>query len=1291
VVDVNALSQDQALEGAVAVVGLACRLPGSPDVASFWEGLLAGRDGIRHFTRHELLEAGHAEESVDRPGFVGAKGWLAHADCFDAGFFGMSPREAQLTDPQHRVFLELCWAVFEDAAIDPARLDVPVGVYGACSANTYLRNVLLADRALYASLGGLQSLVGADADHLATRVAWKLDLRGPAMTVRSACSSSLVAVQLGMQALQTGQCDLALVGGVSISAPLIDGQLHQPGGIYSPDGRCRSYDASAGGSIGGDGAVVLLLRPLEDAVAAADPIRAVLLSSAVNNDGGARIGYTAPGVDGQAEVVELALALAEVDPGSIGLVEGHGTATPLGDPVEVAALARVYANLPPSTCALGSVKSNLGHLNAAAGVAGLAKAILAVEHGQVPPTLHFESPNPELRLDKTPFFVPTRTVGFPRRPRRAAVSSLGAGGTNAHAVVQEPPARDPQPASGCDRVLLLSARSEVSLDRFARSLSETEASLDDLATTLLARPRLEKRAACLAADIAVAREVLADPAHPSWVRGRAPRDRERPVVFFFPAQGFQHLGLALGLYRADRAFRERIDHCAAVFDSALGIDLVAALHQPAERAAAAEALDDQLLAGPALFSTCWALAQRRIDQGVVPSAVLGHSTGAYVAAAVAGVLELDDAARLFAIRARLMATLPRGAVLHVPLGPEETQDLLVDGATLGLVNGPRSCVVTGSPDAVEAVAANLRAAEVPARVVRVSVPAHSPLLQPIVPAFRAEAAKLRPRAPAVPMLSCASGAWLTDEQAEDPHYWVDHLVGQQRLDRALATLASSGSVLVAELGPARSASVLVGLNQPQLPVVAALAEAGTPAHLDPDEAQRFDRRSVAGLWAWGAELPPSLLGADLPGARVHLPTYAFERVRHWVDADLALDAPVAEARRTRAPRPSIDSPFVAPTSASEELLCEIVGELLGVEGVGREDPFVALGGDSLITLRLIEEIRRRTGHELPPAAAFGGLTVASLARHLPDAAPRAEGADADVVSCLVPIRPTGSRPPLFFVHPAAGIVFPYFELARAMGNDQPFYGLQALGLDGVSEPDRTVEGMAARYVRVVQATRPSGPVLLGAYSFGSLVAYEMARQLTDAGRDVAYLALVDEPAPIDGHRTTLAVATRSMMGRAGRSFFHHLHDYLYLRAGKGRRGLPVLLGRGGEGSRVRRALERSAMAALVPQESQLFALGQPAMRPMAELFAVQMLATVRYNPSTWPGALHLFTSELTDEVWIARRDPSPCLGWSKLALGGVEVSDIPGDHLSCLRRPHVERLAALLRTSIDQASPGASA
>ena len=1291
-VDTQALGQDLELDGAVAVVGLACRLPGSPDVDSFWSGLLAGRDGIRHFSRDELLAAGHDPATVDRPGFVGAKGWLDDADCFDAGFFGMSPREAQLTDPQHRVFLELCWNAFEDAALDPQRLDAAVGVFGACSANTYLRNVLLADRALFASLGGLQSLVGADADHLATRVAFKLDLRGPALTVRTACSSSLVAVQLAMQSLQTGQCDLALAGGVSIAAPLVAGHQHQSGGIYSPDGRCRSYDASAAGAIGGDGGAVLLLRPLEDALEANDPIRAVLLAAAVNNDGGARIGYTAPGVDGQAEVVELALALADVEADSIGLVEGHGTATPLGDPVEVAALTRAYGGLPPRSCALGSVKSNLGHLNAAAGVAGLAKAVLAVERGRIPPSLHFEAPNPELHLERTPFFVPTSPEAFARRPRRAAVSSLGAGGTNAHVVLQEPPARPPTPADTTLRTLVLSARSEGSLDRLAASLAEVDAGVADLATTLLARPRLERRAALVVDDLAVARDALAAPAHPAWVRGRAPRDRARPVVFFFPAQGFQHLRLGQGLMAAEPAVRADVERCAAAFDAALGGDLLALLYAPDDDEHARVRLDDQRFAGPALFSVCWALAQHRIRAGIVPDAVIGHSTGAYVAAAVAGVLELHDAITLFATRARLMDTLPRGALLHVPLSPDDTEAVLVEGASLGLVNGPRSCVVTGTPDAVDQVAARLEQREVPARVVRVSVPAHSPLLEPIVPAFRAAAEALRPHPPSIPMVSCATGGWLTEDEARDPGFWVRHLVGRQRLDRALETLAASGEVLIHELGPARCASVLVGLNQPQLPVVAALPEAGTPEHLDADPATRFDQRSLAGLWAWGAELPDALLGADQPGQRVHLPVYPFERVRHWVDGALAVDRPVDEARRDRAPRPALDVPLRAPEGDAEVLLAEIVGELLGVAPVGRDDPFLDLGGDSLITLRLLEEVRRRTGHELPPSAAFGGLTVAALARHLPDSGAPTNPAGSDVVACLVPIRAEGARPPLFFVHPAAGIVFPYFELARAMGPDQPFYGLQAAGLDGVTEPDRTVEAMAARYVRVVQATRPTGPILLGAYSFGSLVAYEMARLLTEAGREVAMLALVDEPAPIDGHRTTLAIATRSMMGRAGRSFFHHLHDYLYLRTGRSRRGaLPVLLGRGGEGIRVRRVLERSAMAALVPQESQLFALGQPAMRPMAELFAVQMLATVRYSPPTWDGALHLYTSELTDEVWIARRDPSPCLGWSKLARGGVEVTDIPGDHLSCLRRPHVDVLAGHLREAIDAARPGARA
>ncbi|MGM0576453.1 MAG: type I polyketide synthase [Myxococcota bacterium] len=1299
-------------EHAVAIVGLFGRFPGAPDPEAFWRNLEAGVESVTRFGEDELRAAGVPPDLLDDPDWVPVRGVLDHAECFDAPFFGMSPREAQRTDPQHRVFLEACWAALEDAALDPARVDGPVGVFAGCSANTYLTHNLLRDPALVEALGGLEALVGADADHLATRASYKLGLTGPSLTVQTACSTSLVALHLACQSLVDGECDAALAGAASIHVPMQSGHRYQPGGILSPDGHTRTFDADAAGAVGGDGVAVVVLKRLGDALADGDPVRAVIRGTAINNDGGRKVGYTAPSVDGQAEAIAMAQAVAGVPPDTIGYVEAHGTATRLGDPVEVAALTRAFGQGTERTgdCALGSVKTNVGHLNAAAGMAGLAKAVLALEHGAIPASLHYREPNPEIDLDSSPFYVAAETRPWPRSggPRRAGVSSFGAGGTNAHVILEEAPfaasglRANRSTDEGVLRVFPLSARSEEALEGAATRLADhleahPELRLADVAHTLReGRRAFPLRRAVVAANREEAVTALRGHDPDARADGRAPEDRRRPVAFLFPGQGFQRPGMGRGLYEADPVFRREVDRCAEILLPMQGDDVRDLLFPAPEQAdEAAARLDDQLLAGPALFALCWALAQRWIEAGVTPDALLGQSTGEYMAAAVAGVLSLEDALDLFVTRARLMDRLPRGAMLHVPMAPDELEPRLPERAWLALVNGPRACVVTGTPAAVGALADDLEAEEVPCRRVRVSVPAHSPLLEPIADDLAAAARRVRLRAPRIPVLSGATGGWLTPEEATDPDYWVRHLLRPVRLADAFETLAAEGAFALAEIGPARSMSALASYNLPDAPVVAGVAPEDHPASAEPRAAARFALRARAALWAAGSAPPPAPEEDD--GRRVHLPTYAFDRRRYWLEprggaaASLAprlAEVPGIEAeagavpRRRRHPRPDLATEHVAPRTRAEAELSAIVEDLLEVEGIGVHDEFFALGGTSLVTLELIRAVRDRLGVDLPPAAAFQGLTVARMARFLDEGAPEPAGGPDEPPSCLVPIRSEGSRPPLFFVHPAAGIVFPYFELARLLGPDQPFYGLQAHGIDGEAPPDRTVDEMAARYLDAVRRIQPSGPWFIGGYSFGCYIAYEMASRLQSEGEEVGLLALVDEGAPIDGHRPTKREVMRLWLGPAGRTFLRHLQDYLYLRSRGGDGGPPGLPGLGAW----KAFLERSAMAALIPEEARDVALDQPAMRPLARLFALHLRETFRYRAAPSPLRAVLFKSDWSvDRPWWERRDRDEALGWGRLARGGVEIRRIPGDHLAVLRQPHVGALAEQLGEALDRA------
>lgn len=1305
----------------VAVIGMSGRFPSAPDLDAYWRLLESGQEGTTRFSAAQLRAAGVDDALVSDPDYVPVRGVLDDVDAFDADYFRMSPREAELTDPQHRLFLEACHAALEDAALLVAPGGLRVGVYAGCSADTYLTELLLRDRALLHSLGGLQAVVGNDKDHLATRVAYKLDLRGPALTVQTACSTSLVAIQLAWQALMTWQCDVALAGGASILVPVVGGTMRQQGGVTSHDGHTRTFDARATGAVGGDGVGVVVLKRLADALRDGDPIRAVLCSAAVNNDGAAKVGYSAPGVDGQAAVIADALLLADVSADTIGYVEAHGTATPLGDPIEVRALTRAYREDTDRSgfCALGSAKSAIGHLNAAAGVASFIKTALVLEHATIPPVVGYETPNRELALDETPFRVPSVAEPWPAgtSPRRAAVSSFGLGGTNAHAILEEAPPRPPEPprtsAEAPPEIIRLTARSEDALDRYVARLSRwveahPDASLASVAHTLESgRRHFPHRRAFVAATLP---ELEAALAAAPVASGLASVDAPARVALLFPGQGTQRAGMGSALYHGDPRFRAQVGRVADLCAPQLGHDLRALLFSdPADLDRSNGLLQEQVNAGPALFAISYASAMLWLDRGVEPAFLLGQSTGEYVAAAVAGVLSVEDALTLLIARGRLLDSVPRGSVLHVALSPAELEPHLPDDAWLALINGPRACVVTGLPAAIDTLETRLNALEVPTKRIRVSVAAHSPMLAPITEALGVAAHAVALAPPRIPIVSGSTGRLLSDAEATDPDYWVRHLVEPVQLARAMQTLGRDESLVLIEAGPHRSMSALAAYNLPGHTVLATLPADDDPAGQDPARCPRREACDLARLWASGVQLPPRRPSDAAPPRRISLPTTPYDHARYWPADDRrraparAASAPAVERPR-RHPRPAMAVAHVPPRTDAETLIADIVSDLLGIEGVGADDDFFSLGGSSLITLQLIQQVKARLGAELPAAAAFQGLTVARMATFLDATAitaasgVRVDGGGPVAAAALgpnvVPIRESGSRRPLFFVHPAAGIVFPYFELARRLGPEQPFFGLQAAGLDGDEEPDPRVEDMAARYLPQILAIQPEGPYLLGGYSFGCYVAYELALRLQERGAEVALLALVDEGAPVEGHRPTVSEITRLWLGSAGRSFLGHLRDYLYLRTRQPSGDRParpsgsISLFRarpdGLRQSTLRAIVQRSAMAALLPADAHGTALDQPAMRPLFELLVLHLKETFRYAPSgPFRGPATLFKSDWSvDRPFWERADPDPTLGWSRLISGPLDMRRISGDHLAVLRDPHVGRLADELTQAI---------
>ncbi len=996
-------------ENAVAIIGLAGRFPGADDVAQFWQNVRNGTTSISRFTEAELEDSFDASVRND-PNFVAARPILKDVDKFDAEFFGMLPREAALTDPQHRLMLECAWAALEDAGYDPAKYPGSIGVFAGSSMNTYLLTNVLAERLSadgFASdyqVGSYDTLLGALSDTLATRIAYKLNLRGPAMTVQSACSTSLLAVAQACQSLLTYQSDMALAGGVSITFPQKRGYLYQEGGMVSPDGVCRPFDDGAGGTVFGDGAAVVLLKRLADAIEDGDHIHAVIRGSAVNNDGADKVGFTAPSVRGQSEVVAAAIAAAGVDPRTIGYVECHGTATPLGDPIEFDGLLRGFGaqRVEQPYCALGSVKANVGHLDAAAGATGLIKAAMALQHREIPPLTNFTRPNRHIDLAGSPFYFPATPLPWAQgtAPRRAGVSSFGVGGTNVHIVLEEAPPAARRPAlAPHGHILPLSARNDAALGEAAAALADhlehtPAVQLGDVARTLQTGRRAFERRVAIAADSRedAIKALRALPPATTATAGRRPR-----LVFMFPGQGAQHAGMARDLHRDHALFRRLVDEGIAIAGPIVGDGLHAQLLDPE-----APGSDATLYAQPGLFIFEYALARLYMSWGFEPDAMVGHSIGEFVAACLAGVFTFEEGCRLVAERARAMQAMPPGAMLAVRLPEAELRAELGEALDLAAVNAPSLCVAAGPRAGIDALNARLSARGVMCRPLAVSHAFHSRSLDPALPAIERAAAGVALQAPRRTFASSVTGGWATAAQATDPKYWARHGRDTVRFADALTTVACDDRPFLLEVGPGRN---LAGLAAQ---IVDRRALAGVSASLADAEAEDL-RDALGAMWSAGFDLDWDQVRAP-EGRRIPLPTYRFQRTRHWIERSAkratTASVPVAEVAPVAAAAPPVTS-IVASASRLETLQAEIVGILEHLSGASAIDPretFVDLGFDSLLLGQVARAVERKFGTRVTFRQLLKDMpSAAALARHL-DATLPAE-VKQDEVKAAAPPEP----------------------------------------------------------------------------------------------------------------------------------------------------------------------------------------------------------------------------------------------------------------------------------------------
>ncbi len=930
----------------IAIIGMSGCFPEAQNIEQFWQNLRDGVESIHRFTDQELKDLGVDTALLNDPNYVKAEGLVEDIDLFDASFFDFSPREAEVMDPSLRFFLEHSWKALENAGYSSQIYKKPIGVYAGTSFGSYLLNIY-SNYELIASVGDKQIEKATSPDYVTTLVSYKLNLQGPSYAVQTTCSSSLVAVHLACQSLLSGECDIALAGGVSISTA--DGYLYQEGGIESPDGHCRAFDAKAAGTVKGRGLGLVVLKRLEEAIADGDCIHAIIKGSAINNDGSDKVSYTAPSVNGQAKVIRAAQVMAEIEPDTISYIEAHGTGTSLGDPVEIAALTQAFRTKTQKKgfCGIGSVKTNIGHLDATAGVAGLIKTVLALKHKQVPASLNFEAPSPQIDFANSPFYVNNQLSEWKTNgtPRRAGVSSFGFGGTNAHIILQEASIIKSSSPSRSWQLLLLSAKTDTALETATENLvnhlqKHPDLNLADAAHTLqVGRWTFNHRRMVVSQNQEDAINALQDPQR-TFTYYQEPCNRS--VVFMFSGQGSQYVNMGRELYENENVFREQVDYCCQLLKPHLEIDLRTVLY-PSEKEVleATKKLQQTAITQPALFVIEYAMAKLWMAWGVSPEVMIGHSIGEYVAATIAEVFTLEDALAIVAMRGKLMQELPGGAMLSVQLPEDKIQQFLEKEISLAAINAPSSCVVSGSQAAIDKLQKKLEQIGVNCRCLYTSHAFHSEMMSPIIENFTQLLEKVKLHPPKIPFISNVSGTWITTTEAKDPKYWARHLRQPVRFNLGIAELLKQPERILLEVGPGRTLSSLAKQHQTDAITLTSIRH--------PQEQQSdigFLLNTLGRLWLVGIQIDWSGFYANEKRRRLPLPTYPFERQRYWLEvnrnATLAMMSP-----KTSEKKPDIGDWFYVPRwkesrpvelFQEEKLLQEKLRWLIFVDnyGVGEE-------------------------------------------------------------------------------------------------------------------------------------------------------------------------------------------------------------------------------------------------------------------------------------------------------------------------------------------------------------------
>ncbi|MGF1938039.1 MAG: polyketide synthase [Nostoc sp. ChiQUE02] len=886
--------QEQTANPDIAIVGMSGRLPGAKNIDEFWHNLQNKVESISFFSNDDLADSNLDKEVLHDHNYVKAAPILEDIEYFDARFFGYTPREAELIDPQHRLFIECAWEALENAGYDPETYEGLIGVYAGVSTNTYFFNNIYKN----VNSKDISNNYTFNKDFLTTNVSYKLNLKGPSVGIQTYCSTSLVALHLAGKSLLDEECDIALAGGVTIIVPQKSGYFYEEDGILSPDGHCRAFDAKAQGTVFGSGLGIVVLKRLKDAIADKDFIHAVIKGSAINNDGSLKVSYTAPSVNGQAEVIVEALANAGIDADDISYIETHGTGTAAGDPVEIAALTKAFRAFTQRNgfCAIGSVKPNIGHLDIAAGIASLIKTVQALKYKKIPPSLNFEVPNPEIDFVNSPFYVNTKLTEWKTNntPRRAGISSLGFGGTNAHVILEEAPEIEYLDESRPWQLLLISAKTSTALETATTNLAaylkqHTDINLANVAYTLkVGRRAFNHRRILVCQSVQDAISIL-ETQEQERIFTVCQEHREQPVIFMFSGQGSQYANMSRELYEVEATYRKHVDTCAKILQPHLGLDIRHLLFpEPEEIEAASQKLQQTAFTQPALFVIEYALAQLWMSWGVRPEAMIGHSIGEYVAAAIAGVFSLEDAVSIVAKRGQLMQQLPPGSMLAIPLPEKEVRSLL-DAQTLyknsleiAAINTRTSCVVSGAKEAIATLKNQLSSQGVECRLLHTSHAFHSQMMSPILEEFVQLLKTVQLNPPRIGFISNVTGSWITDAQATNPNYWSQHLRQTVRFSDGISQLLEQFAGVFLEVGPGRTLSTFTTQH---LDINAKQRVLTSLGHIKKQESDvSYLLQTLGKLWLFGVDIDWSGFYTHEQRHRLPLPTYPFERQRYWIDA-----------------------------------------------------------------------------------------------------------------------------------------------------------------------------------------------------------------------------------------------------------------------------------------------------------------------------------------------------------------------------------------------------------------------